>query len=275
MTEKKDDPKKGALTVGGKGGAATSGKSAALAAALGGKTTTKGVAKFQGAKAAVAAPKTATTKQQALTAAVAGTGRPRLTFAVDATASRERCWEQSKRVTDALFDAVPGELDVNLAVHGGSAVHTWTRFSSDAKAFRDQAASVVCQAGQTQLLPILDRVLHEDRVRVVVYVGDVFEEDSGRAEALARDLRLRGTHVILLHDASDGAACPPAFHTIADLTQGAVIPFDPSAVDRLRDLLGAVAALAAGGRALLERLATQKTLPASKGAALLLEHLKG
>ena len=52
--------------------------------------------------------------------------RPRLVFAVDATASREPAWAAARQVTDALVKALPGALDVALAVHGGSRVHTFT-----------------------------------------------------------------------------------------------------------------------------------------------------
>lgn len=48
--------------------------------------------------------------------------RPRLVFAVDATASREPAWEAARATTDALFAAAPGELDVALAAHGGSRI---------------------------------------------------------------------------------------------------------------------------------------------------------
>src|SRR5436189_116280 len=53
---------------------------------------------------------------------VGGTSRPRLVFAVDATASREPAWAAARQVTDALVKALPGELDIALAVHGGSRV---------------------------------------------------------------------------------------------------------------------------------------------------------
>ena len=52
--------------------------------------------------------------------------RPRLVFAFDATASREPAWETARQVTDALVRALPGELDVALAVHGGSRLLTFT-----------------------------------------------------------------------------------------------------------------------------------------------------
>ena len=59
--------------------------------------------------------------------------RPRLIFGFDATASREPAWATARTVTDALVNSLPGELDVALAVHGGSMLHTFTDFTSDAE----------------------------------------------------------------------------------------------------------------------------------------------
>ena len=85
--------------------------------------------------------------------------RPRLIFGFDATASREPAWVTARTVTDALVKALPGELDVALAVHGGSMLHTFTEFTADPNKLRDRAAGIVCLAGMTRLLPILSRAL--------------------------------------------------------------------------------------------------------------------
>ena len=58
-------------------------------------------------------------------------GRPRLVFGFDATASREPAWATARTVTDSLVRALPGELDVALAVHGGGLLHTFTEFTSN------------------------------------------------------------------------------------------------------------------------------------------------
>ena len=107
--------------------------------------------------------------------------RPRLIFGFDATASREPAWATARKVTDALVRALPGELDVALAVHGGGLLHTFTDFTSDPDTLRDRAAGIRCIAGQTRLLPILSRCLREPGVRVVTYIGDVFEESPAAA----------------------------------------------------------------------------------------------
>jgi hypothetical protein len=202
----------------------------------------------------------------------AASTRPRLIFAVDATASREPAWTAARQVTDVLVKALPGALDVALAVHGGSRVHTFTAFTSDANTLRDRAAGVSCVAGMTRLLPILSASLKHPSVRVVIYIGDVFEENLLRGRQIADAMGVQGTRLIVLHDTADPAARRDAelFWDLAKRTGGCVLPFDAAASGRLRDILSAVAVYAVGGEKLLR--ARRHELP---GAVALLEHLGG
>jgi hypothetical protein len=197
--------------------------------------------------------------------------RPRLIFGFDATASREPAWDAARKVTDSLFRALPGELDVALAVHGGSLLHTFTDFTSNPATLRDRAAAIRCISGRTQLLPILSRALAAPGVRVVTYIGDVFEESPGRGRRLADAMGASGIRLIVLHDVADWLARRDAelFQDLARRTSGCVLPFDANAPDRLRELLAAVAVYAVGGTDLLEQ--KRADLP---GAALLLSHLR-
>jgi len=196
--------------------------------------------------------------------------RPRLVFAFDATASREPAWATARQVTDALVKVLPGELDVALAVHGGSMLHTFTDFTDNANTLRDRAAGIRCLAGFTRMLPILARSLKRPGVRVIVYIGDVFEESLARGRKLADELAARGIKLIVLHDTSDAAARGNAeiFQDLARRTGGCVLPFDINAPDKLRDLLAAVAVYAVGGSKLLREKRSE--LP---GALVLLDHL--
>jgi hypothetical protein len=198
--------------------------------------------------------------------------RPRLIFGFDATASREPAWAIARGVTDALVKALPGELDVALAVHGGSILHTFTQFTADANTLRDRAAAISCIAGHTRLLAILSRALSNPGVRVVVYIGDVFEESQARGQKLADAMGLKGIKLIVLHDVADWNARRDAevFLDLARRTGGCVLPFDANAPARLRDLLAAVAVYAVGGKELLEK--KREEMP---GALVLLEHLNG
>jgi hypothetical protein len=58
-----------------------------------------------------------------------------------------------------------------------------------------------------------------------------------------------------------------AFRQIAKLTKGAYCRFDANSADQLRELLGAVAAYAAGGLSALEDYSRER-----KGAALQITH---
>ena len=199
-------------------------------------------------------------------------GRPRLVFGFDATASREPAWAMARQVTDALVRALPGELDVALAVHGGSRLHTFTDFTAEANTLRDCAASIRCISGRTQLLPILSRALAAPGVRVVTYIGDVYEELPGRGRQLADEMGAKGTKLIVLHDTAHWTARRDAelFADLARRTGGCVLPFDADAPARLRELLAAIAVYAVGGMPLLEQKRAE--LP---GAVMLLRHLKG
>ena len=231
-------------------------------------STGKFLAQIRNAKAAVPAARPSRPGAD-LVAAALSSGRPRLVLAIDATASREPCWSAARQVTDSLFSAIPGGLDVALAVHGGSNVHTFTEFSSDPNALRDKAATIECYCGETRLVPILERA-RDTRAKVIVYIGDVYEESHSDLVEAAGALRLRGTKVIVLHDTSGGVdpQSKRAFTELADRTQGAVLPFDPSSINKLKEILEAIAILAIGGIKLLESKAGQ--LP---GARLLLANI--
>lgn len=191
--------------------------------------------------------------------------RPRLVFAVDATASREKTWASARKITDRMFDAIPGALDVALAVHGGGVVHTFTDFSADVGTFRDQAARVRCDAGPTQLCELMHRSIEVGGVRVMSYIGDAFEESEDEAYGLADRCKLRGIKVVILADQANEAT-HQVFEEIARRTGGAVLDFRSGELNVMAEVLQGIAALAIGGRRLL---AGQR----SAGAQLLLSHL--
>jgi len=195
--------------------------------------------------------------------------RGKLLFAIDATASREPAWEAAKQLTDSFFDAVPGMIDIGLAAYGGNRVHTFTPYVADARRLRRLASGISCRAGYTQLLPILRRVVETGDVGVVLYITDAFEEDATTAARLAEMLKAKGTRVIVLFDGWSDSEARAVFEDLAARTGGAVLPFEASAIERLKGLIAAAAVLAVGGEVLLA--AKSNSLP---GATLLLEYLK-
>jgi hypothetical protein len=217
----------------------------------------------------------ATPKQEMLKKAIAHTERPRLLFAMDATASREACWNVAKEITGAMFEAVPGELDVALAYHSGGRLQEMTPFSSEARAFLDKVQAVRCSAGRTALNEILDQATQTPRLKALIYIGDCFEENSQEAIEIAQQLKLKGVRCFISHDSSsqaqgyDTKAALTVFEQITRITGGAILPFDETSPDLVKELLSAIALYAAQGIKALQK--QTKLLPAAR---LLLEQMK-
>jgi hypothetical protein len=189
----------------------------------------------------------------------AGTDRGRLIFAMDATASREPTWDLAQRIQARMFEetAALGGLSVQLAWYRGMAEFAATPWVQAAKDLVRRMADVTCRGGQTQIEAVLRHAIHETkarRVNALVFVGDCMEEDLDRLCQCAGALGLLGVPVFLFQEGHDEVA-GRAFAEIARLTGGAHCHFDGTSPDALRDLIGAVAVYAAGGRPALEKLA--------------------
>jgi hypothetical protein len=216
-----------------------------------------------------AAAGAAASRSDLLAAAAKNRPRARLVFAVDATASRSAAWNTAREVTDTLFQALPGQLDVALAVHGGSTVHTFTDFVTDPSILRETAAQISCKSGATKLIEIMQRTIAAPDAKVLLYIGDTFEEPIEEAREVAGLLNARGVRMIVLHDEPQrDQAAGDVFADLAHRTGGFVLPFDAGAAARIREVLEAVAVLAVGGIKLLQE--KKNTLAA---APLLLSHL--
>ena len=201
--------------------------------------------------------------------------RGRLVFAMDATASRQPSWDRACQLQGEMFLATRdlGGLAVQLTYFRGFQEFAATPFLTDAAELTRRMTGVQCLGGQTQIQRVLDHALAEtrrDRIHVLVLVGDAVEEPLDALCHAAGQLGLHGTPVFAFHEGGNTQA-GEAFRQIAKVSGGAYAPFDASSAAGLRDLLRAVAAYAAGGRAALARLpgpAAQRIagqLPAPKG----------
>jgi hypothetical protein len=184
-------------------------------------------------------------------------GRGRLVFAMDATASRERTWQEARRIQEDMFleTARLGGLDVQLVYYRGFSECRASRWLSDADALLAAMRRVDCVGGQTQIGRVLRHTLKESgkqKVNALVFVGDCMEEKVDELCAVAGELGLMGVPAFLFHEGDDAVA-EKAFAQLARLTGGACCRFDANSPQQLKSLLGAVAVYAAGGRkALLE-----------------------
>ncbi|MBX6367582.1 MAG: VWA domain-containing protein [Rhodospirillales bacterium] len=201
-------------------------------------------------------------------------GRGRLVFAMDATASRAPTWDRACRIQGEMFEATAalGGLEIQLVYYRGFAECKASRWLTSASELHAAMSSVSCVGGQTQIERVLNHIAKEARAKKVnaaVFVGDAMEESHDRLAHLAGELGLLGVPVFVFHEGGDPVAAR-AFQDIARLSKGAYCPFDSGSAQQLKELLGAVAAYAAGGRPALESYAGRRG-----GAALLLTHRLG
>jgi hypothetical protein len=213
-------------------------------------------------------------KVAAMPAARPASGRGRLIFAMDATASREPSWDRACKIQGEMFEATAalGGLDVQLVFYRGFKECKASKWLSTAAALHGAMRAVFCMGGETQIARILRHALTESetqKIGALVFVGDAMEEKLDELCALAGQLGLRGVPVFAFHEGNDATAAR-AFKDVARLSHGAYCRFDASSAEELRALLGAVAAYAAGGHRALAHYG--KT---AGGSALLLARQLG
>ena len=187
-----------------------------------------------------------------------GGGRARLIFAMDATASRQPSWDQACQVQGQMFleTAALGGLEVQLVYYRGFAECRASRWVSNPSDLVRLMSGVFCLAGQTKVGRVLQHAVNETgrkRVAAMVFVGDCFEEPIDAVGQTAGQLGMLGVPVFLFQEGHNPAA-ERAFSQIAKLSGGAHCRFDSDSPQQLRELLGAVAAYAAGGRRALADL---------------------
>ena len=188
--------------------------------------------------------------------------RGRLLFALDATASRQPTWDRTCRLQAEMFDSTAqlGGLDIQLAYYRGFGEFTALPWSADAQTLLRRMTAVTCLGGLTQIGSVLEHAIGETRrrrINALVFIGDCMEENIDRLAHLAGQLGLLGVPAFVFQEGRDPAA-GEAFRQIAQLTGGAWCPFDEGSAAQLRDLLGAVAVYAAGGRKALEDYGRQR-----------------
>ena len=186
----------------------------------------------------------------------------RLIFAMDATASREPTWDRACQIQGEMFDATAalGGLSVQLVYYRGFGECRASRWVEESRALVRAMTAVHCLGGHTQIRKVLRHALDEtqaQRVHALVFVGDSMEEDVDELCAIAGELGLRGVPAFMFHEGPDPAAAL-AFRQIARLTNGAYLRFDASSARQLKELLGAVAVYAAGGRKALKDYSRQR-----------------
>ena len=198
-------------------------------------------------------------------------GGGRLLFALDATASREPAWREARRLHAEMFDAAAaaGGLAIQLCYFRGQTDFSTSPWLTQAAALKTRMERVECLGGLTQIGRVLEHAVREtrqSRIDAVVFIGDCVEENLDALSQLAGQLGVLDTRLFLFQEGDDPEA-GRAFRHLARLSGGAHCHFDAGSARQLADLLGAVAAYAAGGRVALEKFGHDRG-----GLALQLTH---
>ena len=187
--------------------------------------------------------------------------RAGLIIGLDATASREHCWDIASQLQSEMFQAAAGAggLDAQLIYYRGL-----SGYGGECKAspWTDSPAVLVklmskirCQSGVTQIASILKHTLREAgqrKIGALCFVGDAAEEPRSQLISPARELAGAGVPAFMFLEGEDPTA-RAIFREIASVTGGAFAHFDQNAARMLADLLKAVAVFASGGRLALEK----------------------
>lgn len=188
--------------------------------------------------------------------------RGRLLFAMDATASREPTWDNACQIQAEMFNASSslGGLDVQLCYFRGFNEFDHSKWLNKADVLRRQMTSVSCLGGHTQIERVLRHAIAETKqshVDAIVYVGDCCEENIDDVANLAGQLGVLNVPIFIFQEGHNPHA-EQVFRHMAKLSQGAYCHFDSGSAQQLRELLGAVAVYAAGGRKALQNYSQQR-----------------
>ena len=199
-------------------------------------------------------------KVATLPAVNTGSGNGRLIFALDATASRERSWDQATQLQAEMFSSTQsiGKLQVQLCYFRGFMEFFHSQWCTDSSGLLLQMTGIRCQAGITQIERVLRHALEEtrkSRVHSLVYIGDSMEENVDVLCELAGQLGLYNVPLFIFQEGSDPVA-ERAFKEMARLSKGAWSHFDSASIGQLKDLLRAVAIYATGGLKALQQFSS-------------------
>lgn len=196
--------------------------------------------------------------------------QPRLLFAIDATASRQPTWDSACHHQQAMFLATAKltTLAVQLCFYRGFHQFKASRWLTDSEALAQLMGRVRCEGGHTQIARLLRHAIGEHGkmpIRAVVFIGDAVEESPDTLCDLAGQCGMLKLPLFIFQEGRQGSV-ERTFRSMAKLSGGAYARFDASSAKALSELLGAVAAFAAGGQSALEK-------HAGENAKLLLQQL--
>jgi hypothetical protein len=183
--------------------------------------------------------------------------RGRIAFVIDATASRERTWDNAAQLQAEMFGeaAKLGGLEMQVTYFCGFDEVKSSAWSSDARELQNFMGRVRCETGTTKYARAFTHVRKEHQrqaINAVIVVGDELEEEPPTLFDAVAGL---GVPLFCFQEGSH-PGLHATFQEVARLTKGAFCVFDAGSIAQLRELLQAVARFAVGGLTALEDLHT-------------------
>ena len=181
----------------------------------------------------------------------------RLVFGMDATASREKTWDNACQIQSKMFRATDdiGAINVQLCYYRGFNEFQCSGWSSSGEELIKEMTNVSCLGGHTQIAKIFKHALDEHRtqkIRALVFVGDALEENADELCYLAGKFGVFNIPIFMFQEGNSNAVMS-TFKQVALLSGGAYAPFNSGSVKELQDLLSSVAVFVAGGHKALEK----------------------
>jgi hypothetical protein len=177
-------------------------------------------------------------------ARAAQTNKGRLIFAVDATYSRQETWDLAAKIQGDMFVAAVG-LALQLVYFRGHDEFKAEPWCDHGLILARAMSGVGCKAGNTQIRKVLEHALSEHKrqpINGIVYIGDRFEDRRDKISSAIAAVHTAKIPVMVFHE---GGEDPDQFQWLAG-ENGFVAPFDPTAVNRIKQLFGQVAQFAIG-----------------------------
>lgn len=201
----------------------------------------------------------------------------RIIFALDATMSRALTWRLARSFQADMFAIAQsmGDLEVQVVFFRGQGELRKSSWTHSPSVLGDRMARVQCRGGLTQIARVLRHAETEAQshtVDALIYVGDAVEENPDVLADLAAKLALRNVKVFSFQEGTDPNVMS-VFQGFARITRGAYASFDARSAQKLKALLEAVGAYAAGGISALQRLAQDNS--AASAVLKQLSHDKG
>jgi hypothetical protein len=182
-------------------------------------------------------------------------GKARIAFIIDATASRQPTWDQASQLQVGMFEtaAAVGGLELQLIYFRGFYECAASPWFKNGRALAERMAQITCHHGHTKIeraLRLAQQEHAKERINAIILIGDSCEE----IPADIYDATFAAP--IFAFQEGDHPEATEVFASLAKLTGGVHCQFNSGSADKLRDLLQAVATFAVGGLAALEKQGT-------------------